>query len=348
VLGTEFEKYFLLNACHYCELFVLSLLNNIRALNKLSIIIFLLVSLGMSSCVSRVSITEEEKPALVIDLQMLSGSDSVIYATVHTSNNLNGTYLIEKPDNIVITVKDITSDNFSNFIYNTETKVYDYFENEDILKSGKNLRLEAEIKGSNIPKITAFSKVPNVGSLVDMELMSNSIYKDPEGLEFWQGIVKFNFKNLNTNASLFYQLKLREKLQIKSIENGEDVVYTSISPDETPFTILNVTAGQFAVKEFINEDGLWIDLDKMDDDFFEIELRSNLPIVLEGQTSDIIFSQLFSITEDHYNYYLGLNNIETSSNSLFGEQGLYRTNIEKGFGIFSTCVVLNQEINLAQ
>lgn len=321
-------------------------MNNTKALKNLATLFLLVGTLGMYSCVSRVSISDEEKPMLVIDLQMLKGSDS-IFATVHTSNNLNGTYKIDRPDDVVITVKDITSDNFSNFIYNPETLVYEYFENEDILRFGKNLRLEAEIKGSNIPKITAFSKVPNTSSLVDTELVSSSIYKDSEGLEYWQGKVKFNFKKLNTNASLYYQLKINEKLQTKSFDNGDNV-YTSISPDATPFSILNVTSGQFAVKEFVNEEGLWVDLDKMEEEFFEIELRSNYPIELENQTSDNLFSQVFSITEDHYNYYLGLNNIETSSKSLFSEQGLYRTNIEKGFGLFSTGVVLNQEINLAQ
>ena len=321
-------------------------MDNTKALKNITILLLFIFALGLSSCVSRVSIPDEEKPMLVIDLKMLRGSDN-IYATVSTSNNLNGTYKIEHPEDVVITVKDITSDNFSNFVYNPETKVYEYSENEDILIPNKNLRLEAEIKGSEIPKVTAQSKVPRANNLVETELVSSSRHIDSQGLEFWQGKIKFNLKNLNTKESLFYQLNFSEKLQTKSIENGE-AVYTTISPDKTPFTILNVTSGQFAVKEFINEDGLWIDLDKMEDDFFEMEIRSKYPIELEGQTSDNLFSQVLSITEDHYNHYLGLNNIETTSNSIFGEQGLYRTNIVKGFGVFTTCVSTSHEINLAQ
>jgi hypothetical protein len=321
-------------------------MNNIKALKNSLTITFLLVALGMSSCVNKVSIPDDVKPTLVIDLQMLSGSDN-IFATVHTSNNLNGSYPIEKPDDVFIQVQDINSDNFIDFIYNEDTKVYDYVGSENFLIPNKSLRLQAEIYGSDIPKIRAFSKVPKRNEIIDTELVSSKVYEDSEGQEYWQGTIKFNFKKLNFNESLFYQLKLKEKLQTKSVENGE-VVYTSLSNEETLFTIVNVTSGQFAVKEFVNEEGLWIDLDKMDDEFFEVEIRSNYPIEHENQTSDILFSEVLSITEDHYNYYLGLNNIETSSNSLFSEQGLYRTNIEKGFGLFSTCVANNVEINLAQ
>ncbi len=321
-------------------------MDNIKALKNSLTITFLLVAIGMSSCVNKVSIPDDVRPTLVIDLQMLRGSDNIL-AKVHTTNNLNGSYPIEKPGDVFIQVQDVNSDNFIDFIYNEETKVYDYIGSETFLIPNKQLRLKAEIYGSDIPKIRAFSTVPKWNEIVDTELVSSRIYKDSEGLEFWQGTIKFNFENLNTNESLFYQLKLNEKLQTKSIEN-EEVVYTSILPDATPFTIVSVTSGQFAVKELVNEEGLWIDLDKMDDEFFEIEIRSNYPIELENQTSDNLFSEVVSITEDHYNYYLGLNNIETSSNSLFSEQGLYRTNIEKGFGIFSTCVTKNVEINLTQ
>ena len=301
----------------------------------------------MSSCVSRVTISDEEKPMLVIDLQMLRGSDN-IFATVHTSNNLNGTFPIEKPGDVIITVKDVTSDNFSDFVYNPETEVYEYISNEDLLIPNKQLRLEAEIKGTEIPKIRAFSKVPQANNLVDTELISTSIYNDGDsGLEYWQGKIKFNFINLNTTESLFYQVELNEKLQTRSIENGE-VVYTTITTDQTPFTIVDVISGQFAVKDFVNRKGLWIDLDKMNTDFFEIELRSNYPIEMEGQTSDNLFTKVVSISEAHYDYFLGLNNIETSSRSLFGEQGLYRSNIEKGLGVFSTSVSTNEVINLAQ
>ena len=322
-------------------------MDNIIALKNVLALFCILVTLGMSSCVSRVTIPDEEKPVFVIDLQMLRGSDS-IFATVHTSNNLNGTFPIDKPENVLIKVQEVNVDNFIQFIYNPETRVYDYSGSEDFLIPNKKLRLQAVILDKEIPMITSFSKVPMFNQLVETELVSETKYKDRNsGLEYWQGKIRFNFKNLNTTESLFYQLKLKEKLQTKSFENGE-AVYTTVSPDQNLFEILDVSSGQFAVKEFVDQEGLWIDLDKMDDDFFEMELRSNYPLELDGQTSDNIFSQVISITEDHYNYYLGLNNIETSGSSLYGEQGLYRTNIEKGFGIFSTCVEKSVEINLAK
>ncbi|MFT4535909.1 MAG: hypothetical protein ACJA1A_002749 [Saprospiraceae bacterium] len=331
----------------YYELFVLCLRNNMKALKNILAIFCILVILGMSSCVSRVTIPDEEKPVFVIDLQMLRGSDN-IFATLHTSNNLNGTYLIDKPETVLIKVQEVNVDNFIQFSYNPDTEVYDYSGSEDFLIPNKSLRLQAVILGEDIPMITSYSKVPMFNELVETELVSESIYKDiNSGIDYWQGKIRFNFENLNTTESLFYQLKLKEKLQTKSFENGEPL-YTTISQDQNLFEILDVSSGQFAVKEFVDQEGLWIDLDKMDDDYFEIELRSNYPIEIEGQTSDNIFSQVISITEDHYNYYLGLNNIETSGSSLFGEQGLYRTNIEKGFGIFSTCVQKSVEINLAQ
>ncbi len=319
-----------------------------KALKHLAYSLFLVVAVSMVSCVSKVSIPDEEKPKLVIDLQMLLGSDDII-ATVHTSNNLNGTYKIEHPEDVVIKVVDLeVQDNKIDFIYNADRNVYEFFATEGVLKSNKRFNLTAEILGSDIPKINAVSKVPMANNLVDTELVSTDSYINDVGQEFWQGTVRFNFKSLNTSESLYYQLSLNEKLQTKSTVDG-DFVYKTISDDKSEFEIINVNSGGFAVKEFINNNGLWIDLDQLDnDEFFEIEIRSSFPIELEDQSSDNLFVNITSITEEHYNYYLGLNNIESSSSTLFNEKGLYRSNIVNGSGIFSTAVQTESVINLAQ
>lgn len=301
----------------------------------------------MTSCVSRVSLPDEEKPMLVIDLQMLLGSDDII-ATVHTSSNLNGTFKVEHPEDVVIKVLDLgVQDNKIDFIYNADREVYEFSATEGVLKSSKNFSMTAEILGSDIPKISAVTKVPYTNSLIDTELIDSKIHKNNSGQEFWQGTVRFNFNELNTSEPLFYQLILNEKLQTKSIL-GSDVVYNTISNETIEFEIININFGQFAVKKFLNNDGLWIDLEELgEDEYFEVEIRSSFPIEHVDQSSDNLFVNVLSITEDHYNYYLGLSNIESSSSTLFNEKGLYRSNIKNGSGIFSTTVQNDQIINLA-
>ena len=91
-------------------------MNNIKALKNSTLLILLLVTLGMTSCVSKVSIPDDEKPMFVIDLQMLRGSDN-IYATVQTTNTLNGRlYPIERPEDVIIKVQELEVDNFINFV----------------------------------------------------------------------------------------------------------------------------------------------------------------------------------------------------------------------------------------
>ncbi len=299
---------------------------------------------ALSSCVSRVSIPEGEQPQLVIDLQMLRGSDN-IFAAVHTSTNLNGSFPIENPDNVEIFVDNGSGiDVPSQFVYNPETKVYDYVAGQELVNVTSTLSLSAQIRNSEIPGITASSRVPKYNELVDTELIASRIVSDNEG-EFWEGTIRFNLEELNINTSEYYHLMLNEKLQTKE-ETVNGPVYTTINPEESLFEVIDVTSGEFAVREFLHTDGLWIDLDEMDADFFEVTIRSTIPMTLEGQTSDNIFAKLYSITEEHYNYNLGLSNMESSESSLYGEQGLYRSNINRGFGIFSACVMKRQTINL--
>ena len=323
-------------------------MNNIKALKNSTLLILLLVTLGMTSCVSKVSIPDDEKPMFVIDLQMLRGSDN-IYATVQTTNTLNGRlYPIERPEDVIIKVQELEVDNFINFVYNSERGVYEYSASEDVITPNTNFVLTTEIPGSDIPKVTARTKVPMGNKLVGTELIEDKEVLGDDGKTYWQGTIRFNFENLNRRNSLFYQLKLNQKLQTKSSLDGE-VEYITISHDLNPVEIVNVSSGQFAVKEFEGQDGLWIDLDQLgDDEYFEIEIKSSFPIEYDGQTSDNIFANVVSITEDHYNYYLGLSNINSSNTTLFNEKGLYRSNIDRGVGIFSTCVETNEEINLAK
>ena len=98
------------------------------------------------------SLPDEEKPMLVIDLQMLVGSDDIT-ATVHTSSNLNGTFKVEHPEDVVIKVIDLgVQDNKIDFIYNADREVYEFSATEGVLKPNKNFSLSAEILGSEIPK----------------------------------------------------------------------------------------------------------------------------------------------------------------------------------------------------
>lgn len=290
------------------------------------------------------SLPNEEQPKLVIDLQMLRGSDN-IFATVHTSTNLNGTYPIERPEDVEIFVDNGSGiDVASQFRYNPETKVYDYTAGQELVNPLSTLSLTAEIKGSDISKIRATSRVPKFSEIVDTELTESKLVSD-NGSEYWQGTIRFNLMDLNNNYSEFYHLMLNEKLQTK-VEGINGAEYTTVNPKETLFEIIDITSGEYAVRDFLHADGLWIDLDKMDAEYFEVTIRSSYAMELEGQTSDNIFVNLYSVTEDHYNYNMGLSNMISSEESLYGEQGLYRSNITRGLGLFSTCVMKKQTINL--
>jgi len=323
--------------------------HNIKALKNLPKVILLLTLVTLSSCVSRVTIPEEEKPVFVVDLQMLRGSQA--FATVHTSNNLNGSYPIERPENVKITVQEEGVDETSNFVWNDETRVYDFnggdaFQNF-LLTTNRKLELRVEILDSDIPEVESTSIVPNSGKLVDAELVFSETVNDENGNEFWQGTIRFNFQELNKNYPIYYQLMLNEKLQTKEVVDGE-MKYTNLSNEKTPFEIVSVSSGVLAAKEFLISDGLWIDLDKLESEYFEVTIKSQHPIEFDNQTSDNIFSSVIGITKEHYDYHLGLNHIESSNSSLFGEPGLYRSNIENGLGIFSTCVKDDVTINLAK
>lgn len=320
---------------------------NKKALNNLPKIILLLAVLTLSSCVSRVSLPEEGEPALVVDLQMLRGAQN-ISATVHTSINFNGNYNIEHPEDVILKVRDNTnSDAWTQFVYNEETGKYDYLQQEEIIIPTRNLFLECEILGSNIKKIKATSKVPKANKLVQVELVESHEQINPEGKKFWQGKIRFNFEDLNIYEPLYYQLLLSEKLQTKTIVN-EEIEYTTVIDDESLFEIVDVTTGQVAVKELRSAEGLWIDTEKLEDDYYEVVIRSTHPIELENQTSDNLFVTVLAITKEHYDYYLGLHNKITDSESLYGEKGLYRSNIENGYGVFSTCVKTTEKYNLAE
>lgn len=298
----------------------------------------LLITLIGFSCVSKVDIPDDENPQLLIEMELMNAQE--ITATLSTSSDLNGVYPIEAPNEAVIKLVN-TSDTENVYIldYDSDRNVY-YLKNEPVgglVRSTAVLKLSAELENSNIPKITAETRVPRAGKIIDVEVINETTI-DIDGQEFWQGDFRFNLLDITARVDEFYQLAFFEKLTNRTI-SGLDTIYSFDSNAKTEFDIVSLNSGNEAIKQFSHKKGLFVNFSKIESEFIEVTLRSKFPIESENQVTDHIFTNLMSITEENFNYHLGLHNIEGSKQSVFGEPALYRSNIKDGLGIFSGCVM---------
>lgn len=301
------------------------------------LVLFFTITL-LASCVNRVAIPEEEDKLLFVELEMLRGSQELT-ATVMTSNNLQGYYPVERPEEVVMFLSAVGTEEIGgSFIYDADRDLY-FYENSvaDIIKTNYKLRLVASIEGTDIQSITAHTQVPKFNELNEetFEVVNEDKFTNELGEEYWESNIRFNFIDLHDNNSHFYQLILNEKLTEKVVENNE--VKYSYSGDFVPFEIIDIVSGKEAIKQFYHKDGLFIDMDEMQSEFFEVRVRSTFPIENESQVTDFIFPHTLAITKEHYNYHLGLHNINEAKSSIFNEPALFRSNIDGGLGIFSSC-----------
>lgn len=293
---------------------------------------------------TRIDVPENEQPVLLLNLEMLRNSPEIT-ATLSSTNNLKGTFPIEFPEDARIRVyREGYTEVVSNFKYDSDRNLYVYNTSvgEDLLIPNNNLVVEASVPDEDLPRISAKARVPMFIELVEMELVEEGTVFENEN-EFWTGTVRFNFRELNTRTEQYYQLFLQERQTLRSI--SVDTTYSFVS-ELSNFQIESISTGKEAVKEFVHQEGLFVDLDKLDSDFIELKLKSRIAIVSVDQVTDHIFSSVISLTADHYMHHLGLSNIEAAKNDIFGEPALYRSNINGGLGLFSTCVKKDKVLSL--
>lgn len=311
------------------------------------ILYVILSSILLGSCVTRIDVPEQEQPVLLLKLEMLRNSPEIT-ATLSSTNNLKGTFPIEFPEDSRIKVYRAGYNNevVSDFTYDFDRELYVFKGGVEasnlLLTPNFDLEVTATVPDEKFPRISAKARVPLFSELVDLVLVEESTAIEDDKA-FWTGTVRFNFRDLNTRTEQYYQLLLQERETVRTI--SVDTTYSFVS-DLSNFQIVSISSGKEAVKEFQHQEGIFVDLDKLDSDFIELTLRSGIAIASDDQVTDHIFSSVISLTADHYMHHLGLSNIEAAKNDIFGEPALYRSNINGGLGLFSTCVKKDKVLSL--
>jgi len=287
---------------------------------KLKHIIVILFSLSflLPGCVTRVDIPEEEDKMFHIELEMMRAED--ISATLQTSNNLQGTFPIEYPEDAVVKLGiEGDGENVYFLEYNRDNGKYERdltnIDN-DIVIPTRTMTLSAEVPGSDIPVITASTVVPIFGQIGGLEITESELVPFQD-LSFWEYEIEMSLMPVSVD---YYQLLLEEQL---------DIVSYGIASS--------------AIREFNGEEGVFIDVAELDGDLtFSLRVRSSHPVT-GPEILESVSTKLISLTEDGYNYKRGLHNIAESQNSIFGEKAIYRQNIRGGLGIFTACVAKDEK-----
>gem|GEM_PF-4302936 len=309
---------------------------------KLKHIIVILFSLSflLPGCVTRVDIPEEEDKMFHIELEMMRAED--ISATLQTSNNLQGTFPIEYPEDAVVKLGiEGDGENVYFLEYNRDNGKYERdltnIDN-DIVIPTRTMTLSAEVPGSDIPVITASTVVPIFGQIGGLEITESELVPFQD-LSFWEYEIEMSLMPVSVD---YYQLLLEEQLAVLEIA-GSDSTYIDVTTSPTNLDIVSYGIASSAIREFNGEEGVFIDVAELDGDLtFSLRVRSSHPVT-GPEILESVSTKLISLTEDGYNYKRGLHNIAESQNSIFGEKAIYRQNIRGGLGIFTACVAKDEK-----
>ena len=273
---------------------------------------------------------------------MLKGQ-SVFSAEFKTTNNLNGTYPIAAPQNAEILIeKDNGNVDFSEIVelkYDEELKKYvsDAKYNETFLAHGASYNLTGEIINSNFDKISSVTRVPHPIIVDEVNLIDETIYIDNDDNELWEGTIGLKFTPSANLESRFGHFKIDGSKTLKTEQSGGGFSYVHIGEADF-FELIDVTSGNTAVTDINHRDGFFIEFDELEDNYIEIVVRSPFPITEPNQVTDYVEYELISVSQEHFDYHVSFHNIKKSQNNIFEENVLYRSNIDKGLGLFSSCV----------
>ena len=322
-------------------------------MKNITSILFLFVLICLAGCVNRIDIPEDEDSMLYINLEMLKNKTEFV-AELKTTNNLNGTFPITYPEEAKISVTeiktgDIDYENEILFEYDPVSKKYvsDEEINVSFLTHGRSYRLEAKIENSNLDDISSTTLVPHPIGIGEYELISEEIFEDAQSNDrFWQGTLGINFLPIKEIAGNYGHLQFKGFKTTKEILPNEEVNYF-FGNEKKLFELVDVVVGNSAVTDIVHRDGFFIDLEDLENNYYiEIVLRSPFPITSVNQVTDFLHYNLTSVSKEHFDYHIAYHNIKKSQGNIFEENALYRSNITKGLGLFSSCVEKTEMLEL--
>jgi len=311
-------------------------------LKNFTSLLFFLTVICFASCVNRIDIPEDDDSMLYINLEMLKGQ-SLFSADFNTSNNLNGSYPISSPSTAVIIIEkdngNVDNDERVELEYNEELKKYvsDKEYNETFLSHGASYKLTAEVLDSGFDKISSVTKVPHPIIVDEVSLIDETIHIDNDGNELWEGTIGLKFTPSAKLDSRFGHLIIEGSKTLKVQIPNEDFTYVT-EGDPDFFELIDVNIGSIALTDIVHRDGYFIEFDELDDNYIEIVIRSPFPITSPNQVTDFIEYDMISVSQEHFDYHIALHNIKKSDGNIFEENVLFRSNIDKGLGLFSSCV----------
>ncbi len=294
----------------------------------------------LAGCVNRIAIPEDEDSMLYINLEMLM-EDTEIVADFKTTNNLNGTFPIYSPENAVIKISQLNSGDidtnkevFLEYDADSGKYVSDEEINKQFLSHGRGYLLEASVEGAEFDKITATTIVPYPIVIDTVVLLSEEVVTFEEN-DYWQGTVGFTFVSSVNRDTRYGQLEIEGRKTTLN-GNGEHI----FENDFRFFELRDINVGSSAVTNIGHRDGYLIDFDNLENDYIEVVLRSPFPITDPNQVTDYLNTNLIAVSQEHYDYHIAIHNIKKNEGNIFEENVLYRSNIEKGLGLFSSCYEL--------
>jgi len=311
----------------------------------------LFVSICFTSCVNRIDIPEDEPAKLYIKLEILK-NETEVTAEFKTTNNLNGTYPISTPNSAEIIIRELQPADFDNvkkvvLNYDEEQEKYisinDF--NKTFLIQGKKYSLEASVENSNLPAISSITVVPHEIEITDYELLGEEEVVDKDGNIFWQGTLGLTFLPSNSIADNYGHLQIYGVETNLGVDLQGDTIHI-MEQEERFFDLVDVNDGYGAVTDIIHREGFFIDMSDLSDNYLEVVIRSNFPITKETQVTDFLDTRFTSLSKEHYDYHISIHNIKSNQGNIFEENALYRSNIEDGLGLFSSCVEMTQTLEL--
>jgi len=304
---------------------------------------FLLLIVILQSCVDRISIPEEKSGSLVLNCEAVHGS-SEITATLATSNNLNGTEPILAPEDGEIQI--FAGTNFDApypLKYDADRKVYKTETDLTGLWQGKsNFRIVAKLPSDLYEDVQAKVVTPAANDVI--EITATETVEATVGDDVFQGRdLTIVLAEPNVKPA-FYKLRVIEKVTTAEVVNGE-LVYTP-TEEQIDTEITDVLSGGAGIVNLVHRDGVLLDQSRMIDNTFSIRVNATSPKQSPDQVFNTFSIELLSVSKDFYDYHRAKSNTISASDGTLNEPAIWSSNIEGGFGLFSTAARSEREFQI--
>jgi len=315
-------------------MYILSLnikLNNYLQHRCTILAFFFILSLGITSCVDRISIPDNEDSKLVLNCEITRGHGEIT-ATLSTSNNLNATSPITVPDNAEIKL----TKNIDEAYFLTYDPVRNLYFNNNFIWTSEvgQLRLTANVPNSDFPEVTA-TAVP----LQAVWIADNKISATPaeiveiDGQSYFERVLTIETSEPVVKPA-YMELHVTELLTTFELdENGEKVYISTGSKNNVE--IVKVINGSAGMLQMEHRDGMLIDHSRLENNTFTIKVRSAYPITMDNQVFDKLNVMLYTVDKNYYNFNRAWSNTVSANNGQYTDPPIWNNNIKEGFGHFS-------------